>query len=88
MKNKIIVAIALMAMLPASQALSQSANPPTQSGASGSEPDSKGSSGWSGGAGSHIGNDQSSTPPTSYQPPVATGLDLRGPTKTKPPFAE
>jgi hypothetical protein len=79
---KFTLVIALMALLPASQALAQSsgepATPKAQGAGSGSEPGGMGSTGETGGAA-----DKVATPPTSYHSPVATGLDLKGPTRAE-----
>jgi hypothetical protein len=79
---KFTLVIALMALLPASQALAQSsgepATPKAQGAGSGTEPGGMGSTGWTGGAA-----DKTAAPPTSYHSPVATGLDLKGPTRTE-----
>ena len=79
---KFTLVIALMALLPASQALAQSsgepATPKSQGAGSGTEPGGMGSTGETGGAA-----DKVATPPPSYRSPVATGLDLKGPTRTE-----
>jgi hypothetical protein len=79
---KFTLIIALMALLPASQALAQSsgesATPKAKGAGSGSEPGGMGFTGWTGGA-----VDKPAVRPTSYHSPVATGLDLKGPTRTE-----
>jgi hypothetical protein len=74
--------IALIALLAASQALAQSssepATPKATGAGSGTEPGSMGSTGWTGGAA-----DKTAAPPPSYRSPVATGLDLKGPTRAE-----
>ena len=79
---KFTLVIALMALLPASQALAQSSGEPATPKAkgpdSGSEPGGMGSTGWTGGAA-----DKTAAPQPSYHSPVATGLDLKGPTRTE-----
>jgi hypothetical protein len=86
------IGIALMALLLVSgQAFAQSDSPtPRPNGAgSGEEPGGMGSSAWTGGAGgSFIGTNNDGSSSKYYQPPVATGVDLKGPAKTEPPFAE
>lgn len=75
---KFTLVIALMALLPASQALAQSsgepATPKAQGAGSGSEPGGMGSTGWTG-----VAVDKAAT----YHSPVATGLDLKGPTRAE-----
>jgi hypothetical protein len=79
---KVTLIIALMAFLPAGQALAQSsgepATPKAQGAGSGTEPGGMGSTGWTGGTA-----DKTAAPPPSYRSPVATGLDLKGPTRTE-----
>jgi hypothetical protein len=80
--TKFALIIALVAFLPASQALAQSSGQPATPKAtgpgSGTEPGGMGSTGWTGGA-----TDKADTPPSSYRSPVATGLDLKGPTRAE-----
>jgi hypothetical protein len=80
--TKFALIITLVAFLPASQALAQSsgepATPKAQGAGSGSEPGGMGSTGWTGG-----GADKINAPTSSYRSPVATGLDLKGPTRTE-----
>jgi hypothetical protein len=75
-----LIVVLLMAVLPTCQALAQQ---PNESG----NKEQPGSSGWSNG-GSHTGLDKDSSATTSYQPPVVSGLDLKGPTKTDGPWVE
>jgi hypothetical protein len=80
---KLTTIIALMTLLAAGEALSQSspgepATPKAQGAGSGTEPGGMGSTGETGGAA-----DKTASPPASYHSPVATGLDLKGPTRTE-----
>jgi hypothetical protein len=79
---KFTLVIVLMALLPASQAFAESsgesATPKAKGAGSGTEPGGIGSTGWTGGA-----VDKTAAPPTSYHSPVATGLDLKGPTRNE-----
>jgi hypothetical protein len=79
---KFTTIVALMTLLAAGEALSQSSGEPTtpkaQGSGSGTEPGGMGSTGWTGGTA-----DKTAAPPTSYHSPVATGLDLKGPTRTE-----
>ena len=79
---KLTTIFALMTLLAAGEALSQSlgepATPKAQGAGSGTEPGGMGSTGETGGAA-----DKTATPPPSYRLPVATGLDLKGPTRTE-----
>jgi hypothetical protein len=79
---KFTLIVALIALIPASQALAQSsgepATPKAKGAGSGTEPGGMGSTGWTGGAA-----DKTAAPPPSYRSPVATGLDLKGPTRTE-----
>jgi hypothetical protein len=82
MKTKIMFVAALAAIIPVSQALAQSSGEPATPKAtgvgSGTEPGGMGSTGWTGGAA-----DKTVAPAPSYRSPVATGLDLKGPTRTE-----
>jgi hypothetical protein len=82
--STIAAAAALMA-LASSSAFSQSSDGPMKPGGAMSSPHT--------GTGDNDGNtqiDPVGNGPTSkyFQPPVATGLDLKGPAKTEGPFAE
>ena len=79
---KFMLIIALMALLTANQTLAQSsgdpATPKAQGAGSGTEPGGMGTTGWTGGTA-----DKTAAPTASYHSPVATGLDLKGPTRTE-----
>jgi hypothetical protein len=79
---KFTLIIALIVLLPASQALAQSSGEPAtqkaQGAGSGTEPGGMGSTGWTGGTA-----DKTVAPPPSYRSSVATGLDLKGPMRTE-----
>jgi hypothetical protein len=74
------ICVALLAIFPACQALAQASD------GSGAK-EQPGTTGWNSG-GSHVGVDKDSSAPASYQPPVVSGLDLKGPTKTEGPWVE
>ena len=80
--TKFTLIIALAVLLPASQSFSQTSSepstPPAKEAGSGTEPGGMGSTGWTGGAADKI-----AAPPPTYRSPVATGLDLKGPTRTE-----
>jgi hypothetical protein len=82
-----MAAAAALAMLASSPVFSQSSDGPMKPDAMSSPHTGMGTTGDNGGSTQidPVGNG-----PTSkyYQPPVATGLDLKGPTKTEGPFAE
>jgi hypothetical protein len=82
----IAAATALMA-LAGSSAFSQSSDEPMKPDAMSRPHTGMGTTGDNGGGTQidPVGNGPSSK---YYQPPVATGLDLRGPAKTEGPFAE
>jgi hypothetical protein len=79
---KLTTIVALMTLLAAGEALSQSsgepATPKAMGAGSGTEPGGMGSTGETGGAA-----DKVATPLASYHSLVATGLDLKGPTRTE-----
>jgi hypothetical protein len=79
---KLTTIVALMTLLAAGEALSQSsgepATPKAQGAGSGTEPGGMGSTGETGGTA-----DKVATPPTSYRSQVVTGLDLKGPPRAE-----
>jgi hypothetical protein len=83
-----IAAAAVLAALASSPVFSQSSGEATKTGNIITGPDSgKGTTGENGGS-AQIGAVGNGPSTKHYQPPVATGLDLKGPTKTEGPFAE
>jgi hypothetical protein len=83
-----IAATAILAALASSPAFSQSSEGPAKSGDTAIGTDGgKGTTGWTGGS-TQTDPGGNGSGPKYYQPPVATGLDLKGPTKTEGPFAE
>ena len=64
----------------------QKPSPTQQNGPDGTKPENSGNTGWTGGTGgSFIGTDQTGTPSSpNQQPPVASGLDLKGPSVQNP----
>jgi hypothetical protein len=83
-----LAAAAVLAALASSPAFSQNSYGPAKPNGTVTTPD-----GGMGTTGEHGGSMQTGAagngPETKYyQPPVATGLDLKGPTKTEGPFAE
>ena len=82
------VAAAALAALASSPAFSQNSYGPAKPNDTVTTPD-----GGMGTTGEHGGSMQTGAAGNGpeakyYQPPVATGLDLKGPTKTEGPFAE
>jgi hypothetical protein len=83
-----MAAATALAMLASSPVFSQSSDGPMKPGDGMSSPHT--GMGTTGDNGGSTQIDPVGNGPTSkyYQPPVATGLDLKGPTKTEGPFAE
>jgi hypothetical protein len=83
-----IIAAAVFAALTSSPAFSQSSEGPAKSSDATIGTDGgKGTTGWTGGS-TQTDPGGNGSGAKYYQPPVATGLDLKGSTKTEGPFAE